>query len=504
MMLGTNNVGCDFWATGTPNNVWGGPPDQTPNTWNVGLHFGVLLGNLSATVAKVYIDGPRWDGSPWTPLDQPVTLGPREVKTVNLIWVKDLKGNDWQIPWQPASSTQSANVFNGAHHIRSTQPIVAYQFSPVEVNAQTGTNPAACPTIPGSPSGCFSYSTDASLLLPWHALFGSSYVVTGYHAIHQPPYPSAMTSSPVDMGDFLSITVTQAKTTLTVTLPETQTALPWPGDPPFVSGQPIEMTSAGQVIQLVTPGKSAEQTLSGTEILTSGRPIQVLSGVGCASIPLDPTHCSHIEDVVLPKEAFGKEYVVPVLHGPPEDPKPLGHTIRVQAITDGTAITFEPKMMTGVTLGHGEVLEIPNVMADLRISSTVPFGVTQFVNGRASAVPNGIAVGGPSQVTVVPLSQFQTAHSFAASPNFAHNFATIVAPTGASVTVDGKPIMSGQFRAVGSSGMSVAHVDELQGNDTIHTLAADKPVGIVVYGYDKNASYAYPGGLDLKHAAAPR
>jgi hypothetical protein len=64
--------------------------------------------------------------------------------------------------------------------------------------------------------------------------------------------------------------------------------------------------------------------------------------------------------------------------------------------------------------------------------------------------------------------------------------------------------MSKDFRAVGSSGMSVAHVNELQGNDSLHTLVADKPVGIVVYGYDQYASYVYPGGLDLKHSAAPR
>jgi hypothetical protein len=261
------------------------------------------------------------------------------------------------------------------------------------------------------------------------------------------------------------------------------------------------MANAGQVIQLLTPGKSADETLSGTEIVSGGKPLHVLSGLGCASIPLDPTHCSHMEDAVIPKEALGKEYVVPVLHGPPEDPKPVAHTIRVQAISDATAITFEPNMLMGVTLGRGEVLEIPNVTVDVRISSTVPFGVTQFVDGRAGAYPNGYAVGGPSQVTAVPLSQFKTSYDFAASPKFENNYVSILAPTGSSVTIDNQPIMSSQFKVVGSSGMSVAHVD-LQQNDRLHSVTADKPVGIVVYGYTRYASYAYPGGLDLKHGPA--
>ena len=32
---------------------------------------------------------------------------------------------------------------------------------------------------------------------------------------------------------------------------------------------------------------------------------------------------------------------------------------------------------------------------------------------------------------------------------------------------------------------------------------ADKPVGIVVYGYGQDTSYMYPGGLDLKRITEP-
>jgi IgGFc binding protein len=494
--LGTSNVGCDFWSTVTTNSVW----EDHGNAWGSGLHFGVLVGNVSAT-DPARVDIVRADQKSVS-----VMLMPREVQAINLPWVQQLKGDDWKTPWQPASSTESASVANGAHHITSTRPIVAYQFSPVE---GTAVFVDGCPTVPNSPSGCFSYSTDASLLLPWHALFGSSYAATGYHALHQEPFPPSMPSSKLDMGDFLSITAAQDQTTLTITLPPNQTVLPWTTRDPLVSGQALpQVMNKGDVIQLVTPGKSADESLSGTEIVSGGKPLQIFSGLGCASIPVDPGHCGHMEDAVIPKEAFGKEYVVPVLYTPPDDSptkpvpqQPIAHTIRVQAIQDGTAITFEPSMLTGVTLNRGEVVELPNVTVDVRISSTVPFGVTQFVNGRGGAYPNGFFVGGPNQVTAVPISQFQTSYDFAASPLFTYNYVSILAPTAASVSVDDRPILSPQFTAVGSSGMSVARVP-LEQSDRLHSVSADKPVGIVVYGYTRYASYAYPGGLDLTHGPA--
>jgi len=57
--------------------------------------------------------------------------------------------------------------------------------------------------------------------------------------------------------------------------------------------------NAGDVLELFTPGGSEAETLSGTLIASTDRkPVQVLSGIGCASIPEDGP-CSHLEEYVI-------------------------------------------------------------------------------------------------------------------------------------------------------------------------------------------------------------
>jgi hypothetical protein len=412
---------------------------------------------------------------------------------VPLNWVSELKGPDWQNPYRPASPTESVTKPGGAYHIVSDQPIVAYQFNPLEgsVAASPG-----CPSTSAGDGHCYSYSSDASLLLPSHVL-SSRYIATGYHALHQDA--SSMTSNnwgKLDMGDFVTITATQPNTVVWLSPRPTQSLLAWPDAPHLMPGQPAVFSmGAGQVAQIFTPGTSLDETLSGSDIFSEGKPIQVLSGVACASVPFDPAHCGHMEDQVLPIETLGKDYVVPSLYD--ASGSRIAHTVRVQAISDATAVTFEPTMLTGVTLARGEVVEIPNVQGDVRVSSSVPFGVTQFVNSRSKQSQNDLALGGPSQITLAPSSQFRTKHSFAASPLYDANFVSVTAPTGAMVSLDGQPIAPEIFMAVGASGMSVARV-ALTKNDRVHVVVADKPVGVLVYGFAPYASYAYAGSLDLR------
>jgi len=496
-ILGLSYRGCDFWPTVTSNSVWSDRLHQGDG----GFHFGVLLGNDTKATANVKITR---EGS--APID--LAIAPGKVVKQALDWVTELKGPDWEMPFLPTGPTQSVKKAGGAYHIVSDSPIIAYQFNALEGRAG---NANGCPLLPGGFGGCFSYSNDASLLIPAHAL-SSNYVVSGYHAWHSEHFPQNGTGK-LNMGDFIAITAT-GDTMVTIALRPNQTVLPSLGLDPLprfsLGGKMSFPMTSGMVVQLFTPGLSENETFGGTEVTASAAngstsaPIQIISGMGCASIPEDVSPCGHVEDLVLPTEVLGKDYVVPAMVA--STSANIAQTIRIQSISDGTALTFEPTKFNAVTLNRGEVLELPSVAADVRITSTTPFAVTQYMNGRgdvskASASLDGKNLGGPNQVSVPPTSQFRTDYSFIASPLYDTNFVSIVAPTGTAVTVDSQVISPERFTAVGATGMSVTRY-QLNNNDQVHSLHADKPVGIFVFGYNPFSSYMYSGGFDLKRSSA--
>ena len=77
----------------------------------------------------------------------------------------------------------------------------------------------------------------------------------------------------------------------------------------------------------------------------------------------------------------------------------------------------------------------------------------------------------------------------------------IVAPLAADITLDGTLVPHAEFEAIGSSGYAVAR-HALDHTD-FHRITSPSGFGIVVYGYGKDTSYMYPGGLDLKHITDP-
>jgi hypothetical protein len=488
LSLGMGNQGCEFWPTVTANSVWG---ERAHAGDANGFHFGLLIGNVSTTAsAQVKISGPVADAS--------YTILPGETKSVSLEWVLDLKGPDWEIPYQPAGPTQSIKKANGAYHVVSDKPIIVYQMNSIENEIR---DLPGCPSVSGASANCYSYSSDGSLLLPGHTL-SSKYVVAGYHAWHKDwAVQPASVVGRLNMGDFIAITAPQAGTEVTVKLRPNQGVLAGPDLPKVNQDNQMTFTlAAGQVAELFTPGTSNEDTFSGAEIeVKDGKPVQVLSGVGCVNILNDDTPCGHIEDTVLPYEALGKDYVVPVLTSSVtgDAGAPIAQTIRVQSISDGTAITFEPKLVPAVTLNRGELRDIPNVTSALRISSTTPFAVTQYLTGKTTSSRISDNIGSPNQLTVAPVAQFRTNYAFSAASQFGTTFLTVIAPTGAAVSVDAQPIAPEKFLAVGASGMSVARVAVTAGS-RVHAVTADKPVGIVVYGVGPYGSYAFAGGLDVK------
>jgi hypothetical protein len=91
--------------------------------------------------------------------------------------------------------------------------------------------------------------------------------------------------------------------------------------------------------------------------------------------------------------------------------------------------------------------------------------------------------------------QFRTSYLFHAPVNYTSSYVNIIAPDGASVTLDGAAVTS--WATVGSTGYSISRVKFGTTGDGNHRVEADSKVGITVYGYGSYTSYWYPGGLNL-------
>ena len=63
------------------------------------------------------------------------------------------------------------------------------------------------------------------------------------------------------------------------------------------------------------------------------------------------------------------------------------------------------------------------------------------------------------------------------------------------IKLDNTVMPASDFQAVGSSTYVVARKSITEGSHTIHS---DKPMGIVVYGWDSYVSYGYPGGMNIE------
>lgn len=449
-------TGCEFWATVTYNYVW---EDH--------FKFAVTVANASDDPANVEIHRAGM-------LVESATVEAGELAVLELPWVAELKGSQFGSQTEFTYDAVNVEVPDGAYHVTSDRPVTAYQFNALRF--ENTPTPPDCPAVL-APGHCYSYSNDASLLLPVSALTGN-YMVTGWK---NDTY-----------SDFMSITATEDGTSVSI-IPSTDSDnVDWVNA--LTKGQESVITlDAGDVAAFVSSYNVGED-FSGT-FVNADKPIQLVSGVPCVNIPDTGVYaCDHIEESVLPVEALGDDYLLT----PPVAPTLDIHTVRIHGIEDGTQLQFDPASVHApATIDQGEVLELPGVTAAFRVSSTVAsFGVTNYLHGEAQA-----GAGDPSQAIGVPTAQFRSRYVFLAPTDYNLNYVNITAPLDSTITLDGGEVPAASFSAIGASGFGTARV--ILEDTGAHQIEGDQPFGILVYGYGITTSYMYPGGLGLDPITPP-
>lgn len=437
-------LGCEYWATQTPNSQL-----------DPAFSFAVALANPQSFPVTVRISGGA--------LSSMVTeeLAPGAVRAVALPWVQELvqssPGNTGCMPgrtcrgWPPATT---ATVTGGAYHVVATAPVAAYQFNPLRFEREGGFN---------------SFSNDASLLFSQRSLTQRYIVLTA---------PNWSPARGTVLGGFIAVTAVAGETTsVSIRLP------PNAG----VAGETGTVTrdnlTPGDVFVLVG-GEAGD--LSGA-IVEASAPVAVFAGHDCTNVPQSRPACDHLEEQVAPLETLGRDFVVTPLIDRPG----VASVVRVVSPFDGATLRFDPPSVhRSVRLGERQVLQFQTAVG-FHLTSSRPVLVAQIMAGQGES---SAAAGDPAMVYEVPSQQFRDRYDLLVPDTYTSNFLGVVVPHGASALLDGAALM-GTRSTLGAWDVLSTRVQP--GAHRLRT-AEGVPLGVKVYGTARYTSYMYPGGLDLQ------
>ncbi len=474
-------VGCDFYPTVTDNIV---RPD---------FDFAVVVANTGNVEAQVTVTR---GGAPAAT----ATVPPNGLAKVYLPWVEELKSLSW-IPGQPDNGcatwvkTKTVDAKGGAYHLTSTRPVAVYQFNAIEYAGKGGPpgkdwTPCEQKKCLALGVQCFSYTNDASLLLPVTALSGN-------YRIGGAPYwtDSEDPSSSFTYPPYFAVTGTRDGTVVTVHTSATGGIAAGGGVPATPGGGTASFPiDAGEVVMVVG---TATSDFSGT-LLNATAPVQVITGIACTNMPHETAACDHLEESVLPVETLGQHYFVAAPTGP--DGNPATQVVRLFGNVDGTQLTYPGANPGGpAVINAGEMIDLGPVSQNFEIVGDHELTVATFLVGAGPM--SGPRKGDPSQSFVTTVEQYRLKYVFLAPDDYDVSYADVIQPLTAEVTVDGAP--SGVTPTELSSGYGIARVKLGPGNAGAHVLEATAPVGIQVIGYGDYTSYQYPGGLNLGFIAPP-
>jgi hypothetical protein len=449
--------------------------------------FAVALANPQLVPAIVTIEGGR--------LTEPrnVTIAPGELSVVELPWVPALRG-------PPTGGGSSVLVEGAAYWVRSDVPIAASQFNPLPYRRGE-----SCTT-----RDCYSFTNDASLLLPTHVLTGS------YLAMSRPSQLLRLDDMPIGGSGFVAIVAIDETVEFDV---RTRTpTIAGSGAPALVPGVSAHFTlHRGDVLQLLSErptectGVSHSESrgdglvvtycdlgpdfdLTGTEIRSNGH-LAVFSGHDCSFVPYDRWACDHLEEQIFPVEALGPDLFLPVTR-PLRAGEP--NIVRVVSAADGNIVRFEPPLDPTLPdetrlLDRGDFFEVelrePHWVRGTGPLLAALFLVGQDYGGLGSA--GSLAVGDPAMALAIPNAQFRAEYTFLSPATYATSAADLVAPMSARIEVDGRFV---PLTAVAGTTMGTAHLDLMPG---VHRASGNIGFGVYVSGFGSYTSYFVPGGMDF-------
>lgn len=490
-----SNVGCEYWPVPLANlGSWEGRYDfrvvaANPGTENANIR--VFRGDTLVTNAVIPGGG---------------------ANDIVLPWIEGV--NDGL-----ATERTSFGVANGAYRLVSDRPVTVAQFNPFEYDNGRS-------TIDGRD---YSFSNDASLLLPAHSFTGD-YIATSFvplsatqvqsggifgevrsHSTH-PGYITVVgtTEAPTTVqvvvqaavqadrggrfpatprGGALSFTINRGEVVHIVAAPPPECSS---GRPGLTSESlcPPEQPSCGVTLEFCN---EAEYDLSGSRV-SANHPIEVFGGHLCAYVPYNAQACDHLETQLPPLQTWGQNFT----SGPLGNPgMALENIVRITGARANTTVTITPPQngVGSLTLGAGQWREFI-ATSPFTVSATEGVMVTQFLVGQYASTPPAER-GDPAMLVLPPREQFRSDYTFVTPTSYnsgtmGQSYLLVTRPAGLNITLDGAPINT-TWQTVGDREVGIVPVE-----GGSHTMQSTDTFGVIVYGMGLFTSYAYPAGLNLE------
>lgn len=503
-------IGCAYWAVPTSNSQLAYEGTDERGRCEP-FSFAIVVANAQGIDAHVTVETP--DGEIFEK-----TVPPNESKTIELPCSIELQGLRLAFTFDPedpqASFPDPPERFStlataSAHYVRSDVPVTVYQFNPLEYESEDSSGRVV-----------YSYTNDASLLLPVSGLTGEYLVMSAATLKHS--FESRFQDDSFDSPGFVTIVGTSDQPAEIEIISSAFTRASEDGSLPALEpGQHHTITlERGQVAQILSaapedcdgdsddnlgPGVitycevSKDYDLTGTRI-RSDQPVMVLAGHDCVFLPWNRWACDHIEEIMLPVEAWGEDILVSASEAIACQPR-VPNMVRVLASRDDTRVSFAPATAhEPVTLDEGDFVDF-EIENDVRVSASDAILVGQYLLGQdyeGIGSSGSFAKGDPSMSLGIPLAQWRDRYSILSPETITDNYVNIIAHENQIVLIDGRVVTG--FNPIESTPLVSARVPVSGGQ---HTLESNATFGVSVYGYAVYTSYMLPGGLDLNLINGP-
>lgn len=355
-------------------------------------------------------------------------------------------------------SLDHSGIERKAYKLMSTQPIVAYQFNPL--------------------NNVGVFSNDASLLLPAHA-FDLDYTGVTYRTLTRRPTAH-------DYNGYLTVVASGPGTTM-VNVTATAGVRAGLNVPAIAAGGSMSFTL--QQFETLNLEAIAGGDLTGSAI-TCSQPCGVFGGheaTNLSQMAQSPCCADHLEDQIFPNSTWGKIYVVARSEA---RTTAVPDMVRVVAQRANTTVTFTPAQ-TGCAsaLAAGQFCDV-FITGDVHISANEPILVAHYLSSNGGTDQDA---GDPSMSFAVPTEQYRTQYTLLVPMQYNESYFSIITPSTGTVTLDGTNVTT--FTPVGDGSFRVARVPVQAGS---HNLVCSEGCGVEVYGWSDAVSYLFAGGLDLE------